>query len=298
MLLGALGLTAALAAPDPYEIYARARARWASQQYPRYLTYLVRISGDTPRGLVANTYTSIADTATNDIHVHATSAQEAAHAYVPHGINVNFNLTLSYSRHTQHRDPSAGDVSLAKTIHATEREQVDLLGVPQLTPAYSFGLAPDRPSSNAPNVSQLPAFKTIAAVTATRRDYDIRYAGLEIIDGAACYHLHLAPRRNPARFRLRDLWIDDASFVTHQAEVQGNFTAGPGPALPWLIRFSVADDLMYLSSETALAPVNYLGRTYSNVTVAFEQVRATDAMGSLWSVSLFRTTGDVLKEPR
>jgi hypothetical protein len=258
----------------------------------------VRISGETPHGAITNTYASVADTATEDIHVHATSAEEAAHPYVPHGTNVEFDLKLSYSRHTQLRNPSSdGDLRVSKTMHVTQREQVDLLGVPLLTPAYSFGLAPDTGNAKASSISPLPGLKTIAVVTATHRDYNIAYAGLDTIDGVACYHLRLTPRRDPARFRLRDLWIDDASFVTHQAQVQGNFTAGPGPTLPWLIRFSVQGDLMYLSSETALAPMNYLGRTYSNVTVAFDQVRPVIAVGSLWSVSLFRTTGDILKEP-
>ncbi|HKU68881.1 MAG TPA: hypothetical protein VJP85_13995 [Candidatus Baltobacteraceae bacterium] len=295
MLTAAL-LTAALAAPDPYDVYARARERWAVQLYPHYLSYDVKISGVRGGTIVTNTYASLADTQGGAIHVRATSAEESAHPYVPRGIDLKANLKISYSRHTQLSHPSAGgDVNISKTMRVTQREQYDLLGVPLLSPAYSFGLTPAQTISQRQPAPQ--GLRTIASITAVRRDYDIRYAGTGSIDGTACYRLQLAPRREPAVFRLRELWIDAHDFTTRQAIVQGNFTAGPSPALPWRIRFAVVGTAMYVEDETAMEPLNYLGRTFANVTVAFENVQPQGSAGSLWMLSMFGTSGDVLREP-
>lgn len=298
MLLAAVGLAAALSAPDPYDVYARARARWAAQQYPRFLAYDVKISGTAGESIITNTYASVADTQSGAINVRATSEEEAANPYVSHGANFKINFKVSYTRHTQLDHPSAdGDMHLARTVRVTQHEQYDLLGVPMLSPAYSFGLFSESLAAKQPNPAPAPGLKTIAAVTAVERDYDIRYGGIDTIGAAACYHLQLSPRREPSRFRLRQLWIDAQTYATREAAVQGNFTAGPGPTLPWLIRFAISGNLMYIQDESAMTPVNYLGRSYSNVTIAFENVRPRDAFGPLWALSMFRTSGDVLTEP-
>src|SRR5581483_8034104 len=100
MLPAAVGTAAALSAPNPYDIYARARARWAAQQYPRFLAYDVKISGAAGNPVVTNTYASTADTQTGAIHVRATSAEEAADPYVPRGVTVSVTVKVTYSRHT------------------------------------------------------------------------------------------------------------------------------------------------------------------------------------------------------
>jgi hypothetical protein len=297
MPVAVLGLVAALSTPDAYDLFVRARARWAAQQYPHYLSYDVKISGSAGDHVLTNTYTSVADTQTDLITVRATSAEEAAEPYVPHGVNVKAKLKITYSRHTQLSHPSDdGDVHASKTMNVTQREQYDLLGVPLLSPAYSFGLLPPQAIGKNP-AATAPSLKTIASVTAVRRDYDVQYDGIETIDGATCYRLRLIPRREPSVYRLRQLWIDASTFTTRQALVQGNFTAGPGPTLPWVIRFTVIDGAMCVASETAMRPVKYLGRTFSNVTLTFENVQPIGTPGALWTLSMFRTSGDVLKEP-
>jgi hypothetical protein len=297
MPLAVLGLVTALSNPDAYGVFARARAHWAAQQYPHYLSYEVKISGIAGEHIVTNTYASFADTQSDVIDVHATSAEEAAKPYVPHGVNLRAKFKITYSRHTQLSNPSAdGDVHASKTVNVTQREQYDLLGVPLLSPAYSFGLLPPQTLVKQPNAIA-PSLKTIASVTAVGRDYDVAFGGTDVIEGVQCYHLQLTPLRSPSVYRLRQLWIDASDYSTRQAIVQGNFTAGPAPTLPWLIRFAPIDNTMYITSEIAMQPVKYLGRTYSNVTVTFENVQPIAAPGALWSLSLFRTSGDVLKEP-
>jgi hypothetical protein len=152
-------------------------------------------------------------------------------------------------------------VHFGQTVNVTPRDQYDVLGVPLLSPAYSFGLRPESPISKDQRGTAPTSLKTIASVTAVRHDYDVYYAGEETIDGAACYVLMLMPRREPAVFRLRKLWVDELTFETHQALLDGNFTAGPGPSLPWLVRFTNIAGATYIKDETAAAPVHYLGRT-------------------------------------
>lgn len=303
-MLVAVAPGATAAAPDPYAIFSRARSRWSAQAYPRYLSYSVRISALENNRERTNTFASFSDTFERSIKVVATSAEEAAHPYVPHGVAFHSKITLSYAGKpvlgaAPTVDGGPATIKVTKTIHNSPPEQYDILGVPLLSPAYSFGMAlqpaPERPPL--PPASTEAPLRTIAAVTAVQRDYDVTNAGVEQLDGRPCYHLRLSPRRNPGVLRLRELWIDEATFVTRQALVQGNFKEGPGPRLRWLIQFSMLDGLMYVSDETALGTVRYIGHTYTNLTVAFTAIQSVEAPGTMWSLSMFKTSGDVLEEP-
>jgi hypothetical protein len=193
-----------------------------------------------------------------------------------------------------------GDVNVTKTMPVSSREQADLLGVPVLSPAYAFGLAPQTATVNQSNPAPPTptGLKTIALVTASQRgDYNVRFAGTQTIDGAPCDVLELTPRGDPTLLRLRKLWIDEQTFATRQALLQGNFTAGPGPRLPWLVHFAQHDNLTYIEEEDALTPVHYLGKTYTNVSVRFSDVTASGPPDVTWRISMFRTSGDILREP-
>lgn len=298
---------AATSGADPYVIFSRARSRWTSQSYPRYLTYVVTVSGSDGSRAITNTYTSSADTSTDSINVQATSAEESAHPYVPHGMTWRTKITIGYAgkpvlgaRPTVDGGPTT--IKVSKTMPLSQPQQYDLLGVPVLSPTYSFGLAMQEISSSSaasaePGVSSNPALRTIASIIAVHRDYDIRYDGTAVVDGATCYHLDLTPRRDPNAFRLRQLWIDESAYTTRQALIQGNFTKGPGPKLPWLIHFTTRDDLMYITDETALGSVRYLGHAYANVAVAFGDLQPVTVPSLTFTLSMFRTSGDVLEEP-
>jgi len=295
---------ATAAAPDPYAVFSRARSRWSAQAYPRYLTYAVRISAVENGREVTNTFSSFADTPERSINVRATSAEELAHPYVPRGVTIHSKITLSYAGKpvlgaAPTVDGGPATIKVTKNMRNSLPEQYEILGVPQLSPAYSFGMAlqpafsmrqPEPASTETP-------LKTIVAVTAVQRDYDIAYAGVAAVDGVPCYHLQLSPRRDPGVFRLRELWIDESGFATRQALIQGNFTEGPGPRLRWLIRFTTVDGLTYIGDETALGTVRYIGHTYSKITVAFTGIQSTEAPSATWSLTMFKTSGDVLREP-
>ena len=86
-------------------------------------------------------------------------------------------------------------------------------------------------------------------------------------------------------------------YATRQALVQGNFTAGPSPTLAWMIRFAQHDGALYIQSEVASQRVRYLGRAYAGVSVTFGNIEAAAAPDFTWWLSLFKTSGDVLREP-
>jgi hypothetical protein len=81
--------------------------------------------------------------------VRATSLEEAVHPYAPHG-NFNTKLSISYTRHPKpFFAPSidgGGDIHVSKTIYVSRKEQSDVLGIPMLSPTYSFGLLRQCPS--------------------------------------------------------------------------------------------------------------------------------------------------------
>ncbi len=307
---------AALVAPssgvlDPYAIFAQARGRWSAESYPALLTYTVTIYGTEKTRIVTNTYSSLVDTTSGKISVQATSAQEAARPFVPHGVSLKARITLSYAGApslTAHPSVDGGGVvNVSKTMPLTQPQQYDLLGVPLLSPTYSFGMANASSNEKPAVVTKTPSsaaagLRTIASVTAAPRDYDIRYDGLEVVDGAPCYHLALTPRHDAELLRLRQLWINVNTLATEQAIIQGNFTEGPGPGLPWLIRFTDDGSRTYIADEEALGVVKYLGHAYSHVSVSFANESSEagppgSAHGLAWELSMFRTSEDVLTEP-
>lgn len=288
---------------DPYALYALARSRWQAQKYPAFLTYTVTIAASERGRAVANTYISAADMQTGAVHVQATSIEESAHPYVPRGVTVRARLNLSYSRNAKLFTPPSvdggGDINISKQMNVSAQQQYDLLGVPLLSPAYSFGLAPQAEMQPARVIepSTVRGPKTIASVTAVPRDYDLTYAGMDTVDGAACYHLRLTPRHDPDKLRLRELWIDPDGYVPRQALIQGNFTEGPGPKMPWLISFMRTGNAVYIAQERAVGTVQYLRHTYADVTISFGQLKPAATIAPLWNLTIFGTSGDVLKEP-
>jgi hypothetical protein len=62
-----------------------------------------------------------------------------------------------------------------------------------------------------PNLAPDP-IGTIAVATAVDRAYDISIAGMETVRAYTCWHLRLHPLRDPERYPLRELWIDEASY--------------------------------------------------------------------------------------
>jgi hypothetical protein len=283
--LGVLATGAALASPahaaasDPYAIFADARAFWQQQHYPTMLDYRVAVDVTEGSGERVEHYATEYDAVTGEVRVDPISDYQLAHPVVPKGINLGL---LGFA--------------LNKPL-----PPVDFMGVPHLAPTYSFGMAPFVPAPTptpfnsaalvdqirqefhdpnprtTPTASPTPnGLQEIATVYAHNHDYTITLLGTETIDGHACYHLGLTPTRDPGRFRIRQAWIDEATYATWQLQDALNFTDGPGTKVAWTIHFANVGGAQYVSEEDALAPMSTTGEIYAKATVRFENLHAVN----------------------
>jgi hypothetical protein len=139
---------------------------------------------------------------------------------------------------------------------------------PRIDPASSFGVlnrfgttilpraAPSaRPRE--PIASAAPEFREISRVEANTREYDIRIAGTESLAGAPALHLTLAPLRDPKLNRLRDLWLDPATFRTIQMRVQGLLGGKPYDGIAWTVHYVLVDGRQYIQQIVADEPLDF-----------------------------------------
>ncbi len=98
------------------------------------------------------------------------------------------------------------------------------LGFYRALPQQPGGVAPRIP----PNMAPDPFLPTIATVSVVSRAYDITLLGTEGVEGYACDHLVLRPLNDPARYALRELWVDQASGNVVQLVYAHDFGNGWG----------------------------------------------------------------------
>jgi hypothetical protein len=286
------GAGQACADPDPYQIYAHARAVWMSQHYPPYVSYTIAVAVDEGGVLKTAHYRATYDATHDRIFTDGVSDEERAQPHVPTGTNITLEpkrqwMTL-FQRHVGHPE-----------------ESVDYLGVPMLAPNYSFGIAAyvppvattenDRAAlveeirrqfndpMSAQKEQQLDAsggLKQIGRVVSTDRDYTIVDQGIETVAGRDAYHLRLQPLRSSPKLRLRDLWVDSQTFATLRLVTQGNFT---NSVVPWTITFASIGGAQYIASEEAQAPVGVGRHLYTRATVSFESVVPARPGRYLWA---------------
>lgn len=278
---------------NPYAIYERAREVWQQARYPAVVAYTVHVAVTEAGAQKSNHYRLTYDALHDVVHVDPASDEERAHPHVvPPGPNVNF-FSLRLSR---------------------AEPRTDYLGVPLLAPNYSFGIAHYVPKGQLTGMDLVreirkefhdPAKRTpppasglpeIANVEAIAHDYDIKLAGLEPIAGHTDYHLVLHPVRDPKRYRLRDIWIDDSTYFTDRLVSDGNFVSGPGPGVQWTVDFAEIGGAPYIARETASGSLSYPGAVYTSAAVLFEDVHGTKPTPAWAGASA--VSGDTLEEPR
>jgi hypothetical protein len=255
-----LAATASPPPPDPYALFSQTRAAVTAVHYSECIDYTVDVSGFDGSVFRTNHYRA-SDRAERGVDVAAMSAEEAATRHVPQGVNVKFEAVLY-------------GVAIVVPLGRTP-ESYDLLGVPMLTPTYSFGLkypAVTSATTHAtPGEASLPV---IAVVSSQVRDYTISLAGLQMVDDTQTYDLRLTPLRDPKNNRLRELWVGVDDHLPRRATVAGNFTLAPLTDVPWTIDFSITDGLPYIERERADAALYMPHRqVVHNAQIAFEDVR-------------------------
>lgn len=290
---------------DAYQIFAQAQQHWRAEVYPQHLSYGITVTvtrfGKTSQAHYHATY----DGDLNQVTINATSDEELAHPYTPHGINFGINLF-------------GGRVPMS-----SPQFTFDYLGVPVLAPEYAFGIVPsDAPPNTARSDMDLVqdirrefhdpmpaqrriagngALKTIAAVVVTHRDYDVRLLGSEPIDGHTDYHLALKPLLDPAMYRLRDMWVNASTYATDRVVTAGDFTADGLTNIRWQTNYVQMDGVTFIDSETALAGISFDRRRYDSANVAFTGITAVQSAAPYASLHRFgldsQTAPQTLSEP-
>ncbi|HEY8296852.1 MAG TPA: hypothetical protein VIG32_02380 [Candidatus Baltobacteraceae bacterium] len=296
MILAMASVSApASAARDPYGIFNAARLVWEQAVYPSYVRYNIVVRVDENGVAKSSHYNSLYDATSDLVRVDGVSEEQRAHPHVaPTGVNFNI-MGIGVSK---------------------PEEPVDYLGIPELAPNYSFGIASYVPGRTkdpaalvaairrqfhdpAPRPTARPAnggLKVIGDVEAMRRNYVMTYDGIEPIDGHLDYHLSLRPTHEPKKYRLRELWIDDRSFMTDRLTSDGNFTDGPAAGVPWTVTFTQLDGAPIIATESTTATLNAHARAYSNISIAFE---AMDPLANMpLELNLETTSGQALREPQ
>lgn len=280
VLLGVAAGSAAAAysAPDPYAIFASARNAWAHQRYPSYLTYVVTVRVNEGGVDKVKHYHLAFDGPRAKIYVNPVSDEERLAPPDPNGM-------------TFHLIPRRQFMPIFDKKVGHPDEAVDYLGIPMISPTYSFGMSAQSfegdadpnalveeirsefkdptPAMTARELVTAGGMKTIVSVTEYKRRYDVTLEGIVDLDGHACYHLSLVPIHPSPDLRLRELWIDTQTYQTRQLLSAGNFT---GSRVPWLVRFGDVDGAVYISSESAMEPVTVGRHHYRQASVSFESI--------------------------
>jgi hypothetical protein len=262
--------TNASASSDAYAIFDRARQVLQAQSYPDPIFYRTTVhvaegSKDEFEHFRAEAF------AGGDVRVAGVSDEEQTAPQQSSG--VNFKLAFSIGWNT-----GAGGQSATATADAHRKEaSPDYLGVPLISPSYSFGWNLQRSGTPEPVALRASKLPTIVTVRAIGRAYKISLVGTEIVEGFLAYHLHLEPAVDPGRYRIRELWIDAYTYQIVRLQTQGNFTVAPMADVPWLVTFQDVGGTFYIKDETALAPLVFRhDRTFSTASISFDDIRATD----------------------
>lgn len=256
----------AAAEPSPEAIFARARAAWYAQAYPRRLRYVVAVrvrQGDVVR---TRHYTAAYAPDEGRLVVRRFSEEETAHPYVPRGVDLRLTFTITMGGSESLTTPS---------LHPPPLATEDELGVPFLEPTYGLGLGarPARPAPLPTAGSGTPALRVIGSTATRTAVYAVTLLGRETIAEHETYHLGLRALRDPQRNRLRDLWVDTDSYATRRARVAGNFVDEPMASTPWTIAFRTVGDAQYIDSEHADVPLHFKGRRpYDEASISFERL--------------------------
>lgn len=276
---------------DPYQIYDRARIVWSNQQYPDDVQYRTTIAVSEGAKNEQEHYTG--DTSSSDdIRVAGVSEEEQAAPHRATGINFKVDVEFSWNKNAN------GRVGTLQMDDHRKESSPDYLGVPMLSPENSFGLGlQQQQEAVSQHEGPLPRepLRTIATVNAVDRAYTIANLGTEALGGLYVYHLRMHPRRDPGKYRLRDLWIDAYTYHVVKLVTQGNFTGPPMNAVPWEVTFQDIGGVTYVDTETADAPLVFRGdRTFTKAAISFSDIKAAD---SRLPVLPSMDSGQILREP-
>lgn len=283
-------MLATVFAGDAYAIFDRARTYWDAASYPPSLSYGIVVTVKRNSVTSSAHYHAYYRTPGDQVVLNAVSDEESAHPYTPKGMKTEINLSLY-------------GAPLRSIPLSAPENTFDYLGVPMLTPNYSFGIAhavPHVKTATDVNLTSQNGLKTIASLQVTHRHYAISLAGIVPVGEHEDYHLLLRPIDDPSKYRLRAAFIDMRTFATDRIVTNGDFVASQLAEIPWSITFQWIDDAPYVASEQALSGFVLDRRRYDSALIRFSNPVAAP-IPQYADLSSFATAAgtapEILKEP-
>jgi len=273
--------------PSADAIFARARTVLAHETCPARIDYgvsvMATVGGRRERNRFHGHYLVDEDV----LAMSALSDEEIRNPVGPHGANILVTLPFGI--------PLIGlSQALTKAAHPHDKE-TELLGIPDLKPTYTFGLATHAPRQPSPDASPSSDLRVIGSTATLSKEYAVSLVSIDAETSGPAYHLTLTPLRDPQRNRIREMWVDRTTFATDQLRTAGNFVEGPPTRVGWLITYQNTDGCDMIDDERALGELDYgPNRHYADTEIAFS-IEPT----SRYPVFRFSMPAryDVLKEP-
>lgn len=150
-------------------------------------------------------------------------------------------------------------------------------GVPEISPAYAFGLLPRTPAVFPGVRTPEPEIdvKTLGRIQSVARDYDATLLGVEQYHSRWVYHLKLTPLARPDFYRVREVWVDTQAFVIWKLRSSGIFESGPATTVPWDVEYTIADGHWLMASEYTDSTIRTGGFLANTPTVNYDGVAYT-----------------------
>ena len=263
------------------EIFRAAQAKWAQSESSQDLIFQIAVSLTEGSETFLRRYDG--NLQSNIISVSSFSVEEQADPMTPHGINAYITLQGHVVKRLSAPNPS-----------------YDLIGIPKLSPTYSFGIADRQPSDavRSDENQNENTVRTIATTVAHGKAYDVTCSGSNVeSDGTRVNTLFLRPLFKPDKFRLRELIVQSQSYWLLGAKVHGNFKDGPPLHCDWNIEFAHDRFGEYIKNEQALGVLDYGKHKYSNAQVSFENVSPMPRRQVYLSVTFSQSTANEVVEP-
>ncbi len=256
MSLGASPATPDASPPDPNTIFENVRRAWGAGAYPRYATYVAVVAFHEDKRFVRRTWETTEDIRTGVVYSRPFSREEDAHPYTPHGVNIGIPFLTNLS--PEHQPDPVGHVAFA-----IDQDYGLARGERKLT-SVSAGAAIE---------AQHSALQVIGHTGTLARDYAVSLVETATDAEGSEYHLALQPLRDPARHRLRELWVDANTWLPEEAIVQGIGNRAPLDNVRWRVEYRQTDGGTYIARETALAPLEVKHVRLDNATITFDEVK-------------------------
>jgi hypothetical protein len=245
---GALAWLPAAAAgsdpPRPETIFARAKDAWRMRSEAAFVTYSLR-ERYSWRGRVHDNWWQGAyrdrdrNVALHRVIIAADEEQRLKGAPISINFNIHHGSARADSLDTNPNadafpilDPLIEPNASFGLVRGDAKAKLVLSASPVPEPSAP-ALETHRPS---PLVTEKP-LRELVRIEAIARDYTIALVGTERVRGVETYHLTLVPLRDPAKFRLRDLWVDTSDYATVQLAVAGLFDGKPYDGARWIVDY-------------------------------------------------------------